>query len=218
MIHFDLKLISIGLSTLVSLIISIVVISNNRKSITNKTFFAFTVSTIIWGVVNYLNSQIYFRSEDLALFFLRLNLFLGLSQAFFLFRFFVVFPKEVYKRKWFENFLVFPLVLATSVLIFTPYVFSKVSVFLGGHIEEVINGKGIAIFGITAIGLVVSGLIIIFKKYLKYKEVERMQSRLILNGSFLMFFLIILFNFVLPNFFNNSTYVPYSAVFVIPFL
>ena len=92
------------------------------------------------------------------------------------------------------------------------------SVFLNGHIEQVVNGKGIAVFGITAIGLVVSGLIIIFKKYLKYKEVERMQSRLILNGSFLMFFLIILFNFVLPNFFNNSMYVPYSAVFVIPFL
>jgi len=218
MIHFDLKLISIGLSTLVSIIISIIVISNNRKSITNKTFFAFAISTIIWGIINYLNSQISFKNEDIALFFLRLNLFLGLSQAFFLFRFFIVFPKEIYKQKWFEKFLILPLILITSILIFTPYVFSQVSVFIGGHIDQVVNGKGIALFGMTAIGLVISGLIIIFKKYLKYKDIERMQSRLILNGSFLMFFLIILFNFVLPNFFNNSIYVPYSAVFVIPFL
>ena len=218
MIHFDLKLISIGLSTLVSIIISIIVISNNRKSITNKTFFAFAISTIIWGIINYLNSQISFKNEDIALFFLRLNLFLGLSQAFFLFRFFIVFPKEIYKQKWFEKFLILPLILITSILIFTPYVFSQVSVFIGGHIDQVVNGKGISLFGMTAIGLVISGLIIIFKKYLKYKDIERMQSRLILNGSFLMFFLIILFNFVLPNFFNNSIYVPYSAVFVIPFL
>jgi signal transduction histidine kinase len=70
----------------------------------------------------------------------------------------------------------------------------------------------------VAISLVFSGLFIIFKKYIKYSGEERTQARLVLNGSFLMFFLIIIFNFILPNAYNNSNYVAYSAVYVIPFL
>jgi signal transduction histidine kinase len=219
MINFDLKLLFIGLSILVSIIIAITVLINNKNSATNKTFFAFTLSTIIWGIVNYINSQINFNNEYISLFFLRLNLFLGLSQAFFLFRFFLVYPREEYSKRWWEIFLIYPLVFATAILIFTPYVFSKVISFtVDGHIKEVSNGPGIALFGMVAISLVFSGLFIIFKKYIKYSGEERTQARLVLNGSFLMFFLIIIFNFILPNAYNNSNYVAYSAVYVIPFL
>ncbi len=219
MINLDLKIVFIGLSVLVSIIIAFIVLINNLKSSTNKTFFFFTLSTIIWGIINYINSQINFNNEYIALFFLRLNLFFGLIQSFFLFRFFLIYPKDNYDKKWWELFLIYPLVFITAILIFTPYVFSKVLIFTSsGHIDEVSNGRGIILFGLVAISLVFSGLFIIFKKYLNYRGLERTQARLVLNGSFLMFFLIILFNFVLPNFYNNSSYIAYSAMFVIPFL
>jgi signal transduction histidine kinase len=219
MINFDIKLIAVGLSILASIIISFVVLLNNKKSDTNKTFFAFTLATIFWGIVNYLNSQINFTNEQTALLFLRLNLFFGLWQAFFLFRFFLIFPKIKIEHKWWNSFIILPLMVVTSILIFTPLVFSKILSFTSdGHILSVSNGPSILLFGIMATGLVISGIIIIFKKFIRYNGDEKIQTRLILNGSFLMFFLIIIFNFVLPIFFNISIYVSVAAVFAIPFL
>lgn len=218
MINFDIKLIAVGLSILTSIIISFVVLLNNKYSDTNKIFFAFTFSTIFWGVINYLNSQISFPNEQLALLFLRLNLFFGLWQSFFIFHFFLIFPQNKIEKKWWMLFIIFPLVILTSILIFTPYIFSKVLSFSGGHIINVATGPFIALFGVLATGFVISGIIIMFKKYLRYIGTERIQARLILNGSFLMFLLIIIFNFVLPIFFNNSDYVSIAAVFAIPFI
>jgi signal transduction histidine kinase len=219
MINFDIKLIAVGLSILASLIISFIVLLNNRKSDTNKTFFAFTLATIFWGIVNYLNSQINFPNEQIALLFLRLNLFFGLWQAYFLFRFFLVFPKIKNEYRWWNSFIILPLTILTSILIFTSLVFSKVLSFsLDGHILSVSNGSSIILFGMMATGLVISGITIIYKKFIKYNGDEKIQTRLILNGSFLMFLLIIIFNFILPIFFNNSIYVSVAAVFAIPFL
>ncbi len=219
MINFDIKLIAVGLSILASIIISFIVLLNNKNSDTNKTFFAFTLATIFWGIINYLNSQINFPNEKIALLFLRLNLFFGLWQSFFLYRFFVIFPKIKVEKKWWNSFVVLPLMFFTSILIFTPLVFSKVISFsTDGHIISVSNGPSILIFGILATGLVIAGIIIIFNKFVKYTGDEKIQTRLILNGSFLMFLLIIIFNFILPTFFDNSTYVSVAAVFAIPFL
>lgn len=215
---FDFELIIVGLSILVSLIIALIVLFNDKTSDTNKIFFAFTISTIIWGVVNYLSFQINFQNEQSALLFLRLNIFFGLWQAFYLFRLFMTFPYKKVKDKWWLSFILFPLVILTSILIFSPYVISEVTDFSNGHIIKASNGPGIALFGLLAVGFVFSGIIILFKKYLKYKDDKKIQARLMLIGSFFMFFLIIIFNFILPNFFENSSYVSIGAIFVIPFL
>jgi len=219
MIQFDIKLIAVGLSVLVSIIIAFVVLFNKKSSATNRTFFAFTLATILWGIVNYVNSQYNFKNEQFALLFLRLNLFFGLWQSFFLFHFFKIFPKEKANNKWWGVFVIFPLVILTSVLIFTPYVFSGILSFsASGQVDKVTSGPGLILFGILATGLVVAGLIILFIKYLKYKGMEKTQTRLILNGSFFMFLFIITFNFIFPTFFGNSVYMSVAAVFAIPFL
>ena len=218
MINFDIRLIAVGLSILASIIISFIVLLNNKDSDTNKTFFAFTWATIFWGAINYFNSQIIFPNEHMALLFLRLNLFFGLWQSFFLFHLFLIFPQTKTGKKWWNLFILLPLMVITSVLIFTPYVFTGVLSFSDGHIDSVSNGPSLIIFGLLATSLVVSGIVTIFRKYLKYTGTEKIQTGLILNGSFFMFLLIIIFNFVLPTFFKNSIYVSIAAVFVIPFL
>lgn len=219
MINFDLKLIAVSLSVLVSIIISYIIIRNDRKSITNKSFLLFTVFTIFWGVVNYLNYQINFSNKGITFLLLRLNLLFGLLQAFSLFYFFYVFPNKNYKNIWWISYLIFPFVILVSILIFTKYVFSEITVSqITGNVLGVKNGFGIILFGLLATGLVIYGLITIYNKYHKYKDLEKIQARLILNGSVFMFSLIIFFNLILPNFFNNSNYISISAIYTIPFL
>lgn len=216
--EFDLRLITVGFSILLSIIISVIVLLNDKTSDTNKTFFAFTIATILWGIINFLSFQLNFENKQVALLFLRLNIFFGLWQSFYLLRFFLTFPNKKYKNEWWMSFILWPLVVITSALIFSPYVFSEVTKFSNGRIIEVENGPGIILFGLLATGFVVSGITILFRKYIKFKEVQKKQARLILWGTFLMFLLIIIFNLILPNVFTDSSFVSISAVFIIPFL
>jgi len=216
--EFNFSLIIVSLSLLISIIVAFVVLLNNGKSDTNKTFFAFAITTILWGAINFLNSQFNFSGKDSALLFLRLNIFFGLWQSFYLFRFFLIFPKEKAETKPWLTLVIWPVVIFTSVLIFTPFVFSSVTQFINGHIFEVKTEPGIAIFGLVATGFIVSGLIILFKKHLKFKKNKKKRTSLIIVGTAIMFFLIILFNLIFPNLLNNSTYVSISASFVLPFM
>lgn len=215
---FNFKLIIVSLSLLISIIIAFIVLLNNRKSDTNKTFFAFAITTILWGAINFLSFQFNFPDKDSALLFLRLNIFFGLWQSFYLFRFFLIFPKEKAETKRWLTLIIWPIVIFTSVLIFTPYVFSSVTQFINGHILKVKTEHGIAFFGLVATSFIVSGLIILSRKLLKFKENQKRRTGFIIVGTAGMFLLIILFNLIFPNLLNNSTYVPISASFVLPFM
>src|SRR5947199_118102 len=56
------------------------------------------------------------------------------------------------------------------------------------------------------------------KKYLKANGIDRQQLKYLLWGVIIMFFFILLFNFVFPILFQSSRFIPLSAVFTFPFV
>ncbi len=213
----NLNLFIVGLVISSIIILACVIYFSNRKSSTSYTFLFFSLVTSFWGIVNYLNGQSI--SLFWAFWIVRLVMFSAVWQAFFIFQLFYVFPETTFLYKKWYKFGLLPCTALVSLLTLTPMVFSHVSkVSAEGRIVNIENGPLIGIFGIFSVGLVMFALFSLLKKIWYSKNTEKGSLRLILWGTLMTFVLIIIFNFIFPAFLNNSSFVPFGAIFVIPFV
>ena len=163
-IFVNIDLLSVGIAVASTAIFGFMVFFNNRTSATNRAFLLFAAATILWGVFNYLSYQ---ATTSIAFWFLRLTLFFGTMQAFFIFHLFYIFPQEAVSLKRWYTYGLIPVTAITALFTLTPLVLQGVSrVFPDGRIAEAENGPGIFLFGALNVGLVVSGLVILIRKIL----------------------------------------------------
>jgi len=213
-INFDVFILGIAIAS--NAILAFVVFLNNRSSITNRMFLLFAILTICWSGTNFLALQ--FSSPTLVLWLLRLAIFFAVWHAFSFFHLFYVFPQEKVQLPVSYKFILFPLILSTAILTLTPLVFLQVAEFSPeGQVARVVNGPAIAIFGIVVTGSILGGLFLMLKKMIKASGMTKIQLRYILIGAAITFVLLVIFNFILPAFFNNARFVPLGAVFILPF-
>jgi signal transduction histidine kinase len=104
------------------------------------------------------------------------------------------------------------------LLTLTPYVFFGIEEIQGGRITEVANGPLLPVYGLTTIALILGGIFKLIKRVLISKDILRKQVKVILLGTVITFSLLIIFNLVLPAFFNNPKFVPFGALFLFPFI
>ncbi len=213
--NFDLLAVGIAIAGIA--LLGFMVYFNNKRSITNRTFFVFAFWNVIWGISNYLEYR--FTTEGATLWALRFHLFLSTWYAFLFFRLAYVFPDE--RRtfpRWYRIAFV-PLVVATSILTLTPYVFSGLeSTIQVGQVTRAAPGPGMALFVLVAFGALVLGIGILFKRIWKVSGVQRIQSLVLFIGMTLTACLILVFNVVLPNMFDNLSFIPLAALFLLPFV
>lgn len=216
-IVFNLNLFTVGLVTVISVILGTIIYIRNIHSITNISFALFVLVTVIWGGVNYLSYNLF--NPQIILWLLRLVLFFALWQAFFIFQFFYVYPNKKFSfSKYYKRFLI-PVVFLISLLTLTPFVLWQIDgVSVTGGAISVTNRPGIILFGLLAIGLIVSAIYTLIKKIKVSKSKEVLPLRLILAGTVITFTFIIIFNFIFPAFLNNPTYTALGAVFFFPFI
>lgn len=212
----NLDVFFLGISSASIGILGFVVFLNNRKSATNKTFLLFALLTIAWSGTNFLVSR--FNSADTVLWLLRFAIFFAVWHAFSFFHLFLVFPQEKAKLPGSYMHIVIPFVLLVSLLCLTPLVFVRTAVFSAtGQVASVTNGPGILLFALVVLTSVLGGLGIMLKKMARATAMEKIQFQYILLGSAVTFLLLLVFNFILPAFFNNARFVPLGAFFILPF-
>ncbi|MBL7045322.1 MAG: hypothetical protein ISR98_01850 [Parcubacteria group bacterium] len=213
----NLDLLSVGMTIAGIGILGFVVYFNNTKSVTNKTFLFFALITILWSIANYLYYQV--GSVTAAFWLIRFVIFLGVWHAFTFFQLARVFPQEKFSFSDNYKWILIPIVVVTSIINLTPLVFKRaVSVAESGGIAEIENGPAIALFSLIITAFIISGIVILIRKTRRAVGVEKSQFRYVAAGTFLTFVLIIVFNFLLPAFFDNSKFIPLSAVFIFPFV
>jgi signal transduction histidine kinase len=213
----NLDFLSVGLATVTTGILGFVVFFHNRKSITNKTFLIFSLATLCWGLANFLHYHL--KAPQIAFWLLRISIFFAVWQAFFLFQLFYVFPKEKHFFPAAYHFFITPVTVITSLLTLTPLVFFEIAeLSADGRIVRITNGPAIFLFGIVNIGLVISGLVILLRKTIRATKENRDQFLFVLIGTLLMFLFIIIFNFILPAFFDITVFISLGAVFTLPFV
>lgn len=214
-IVFNVDLLTVGLAVALAIILGVIVFFQKTSSLTNRLFLVFTTMNASWSVFNYLNYQA--RNPSTILLLIRLVLTLAVLQVFSFFMLMWVFPEE--KKtipKWFKVFL-FPLTSIVAILTLTPVIFKGVTIS-PNLVSVPIAGPGIPLFGITAIGFVVSGIYLLIRKIVQAPKEEKKPYRYLLVGVIVMFFFIILFNFFFPTFFGNTRFIPLSSIFTLPFV
>ena len=213
----NIDLLTVGITTAAIAVLGFVVYINNRKSITNKSFFLFCVVTVLWSFFNFVNYKI--AQPELVLWLIRIVIFLGVWHSFLFFQFFYVFPEEQKIFPWWYKSLLTPYVIFVSLFTLTPFVFSGIEQLSSDDlVSKPIVEKGMIVFVATVISLLLVSIFIFIKKNRNTKEDERKQNRLILIGTIFTFTLIFTFNLILPIIFLNVRFVPFGALFVFPFI
>lgn len=213
----NLDLLSVGIAIAATIVLGFTVYISKPKSVTNETFLYFAIVTAIWGIVNYFSYQ--FSDAELTLWLLRGVMFTAVLQAFVLYELFAVFPEDSHRFPRWYLYGIRPLVVLTAVLTLTPAVFAGItSNVAAGEVAIVQQGPGIILFGLVAIGLVLSALYTLIRKITRSRGTERSAYLTILSGVVITFLLIIFFNFIAAVVFVNPRYIPLGALFTFPFV
>ncbi len=213
----NIDLFSVGIAIASIGILGVTVFLNNHRSITNRTFFLFSLLTIAYGSFNYLNYHI--SSPLLILWLLRSTLFFAVWHAFSFFQLFYVFPAERTSFSFLYKFTLLPIVILTSLLTLTPFVFTRLTEVAGaGQVTNPERGPGIILFALVVALLVAGGIFLLLRGWHRSKGIERIQFRYIFFGTITMFSLIVAFNLILPVFFNELRLIPLAPVFIFPFV
>lgn len=212
----NIDLLSVGLATAATGVLGFLVFFSNKKSLTNRIFLYFSIITIFWSIINYLNYQSIDPGYGLLL--IRLTVFFGIFHALSFFELFTVFPNESHLLSKRHRFILLPWTFFVALLTLTPYIFSGVRHIEDGRIVEVTNGPLLPVYGITVILLILGGIFKLIRRVVTTEGVLRSQAKVILFGTAVTFSLLIVFNFVLPAFFNNPKYIPFGALFLFPFI
>jgi len=213
----NVDLLLVGVAVAGMILLGSIVIFNDPRSVTNRTFFFFSLLTAVWGVSNYF--EYHFATVAATLWALRTHLFVSVWHAFSFFTLAFVFPQEKMTfPRWYAYGLL-PLVAFTSVIAFSPLTFSGVALLAPpGEVSRAVPGPGIALFSLTAFGCLLSGIWILLIRTVREKAQQKKQDAALLSGMTLTAILILTFNVVLPNLFADVSFIPLAALFVFPFI
>jgi signal transduction histidine kinase len=212
----NLDLLSVGVAMAATGTLGFVVFNSNRKSRTNEIFLWFCIISIFWSIFNYFS----YKSTDpnLTLLFLRLEIFFAVWWVLTLFFLLLVFPNEKFDMPAIIKY-VLPAGILVSVLNLTPLVFVNVSSQRAdGTVARVTNGPGIYLFGAFVISLIITSFFVLSRKMRAAKKNDKKQLRSVFYGMLATFTLLIIFNFILPAFYDNPSYIVYGAIFIFPFI
>jgi len=196
-------------------ILGFVVFFSDHKSATSRLFLVFTLTSSLWSVVNYFSYQV--EDKTLALLMVRLVMFFAVLQALSFYLLMTTFPARNLVLPTKFRKVVLPVVAFVSLLTLSPLVFSDVK--LSSGLPPVpVPGPGIPFFALTAVSLVIAGIVTVVRRTRAAKDKERAQFRFLTAGVTLMFGAIVIFDFVFAAVFNNTSLIPLSAVFILPFV
>lgn len=214
----SLDLFSVGIAAAAIGILGFAIFLNNRKSATNRAFLLFSIVSVLWSVVNYVQYQI--RTPWLSFLIIRTVLFLGVWHSFSFFQFAYVFPKEEQQPKPWYKFIYLPLaVLASYFTLFTSFVISQIAAMTGdGTIESISVGPLIPFVAALILFSVVGGIVLLIWKTVKAPREQKRQFSFVLWGMLATFALLMAFNFILPAFFGISNFISLGAIFLLPFV
>lgn len=212
-IKFDL----IGVFVAVAgvLVLAIIVFLRDTKSITNKSFFFFSIITIFWGISNYFLYK--FTDPTQALLALRFHVFLSIWHAYAFYQLAYVFPYDKKEIPAIHRYALLPFAFLTSSILLIPFAFKQFSNLISP--DETISpekSQGIILAGVVTISFLLGGIFVLFKRIRATKGDERRQVVLMFTGMTLTAALLLLFSFILPIGFRNFNFVPYGALFIFP--
>lgn len=210
----NLDLLSVGIIIAATVILGFLALFANPKGSTSRAFFVFAIITALWSAANFASYR--FDEPEQILWIIRAVLFLAIFHATSFFALAHLFPREDKKLpKWFY-FVLLPWAGVVAVLTQTPLIYSEILAIT--PVIQTTVGPAIALFGITAIGYNLFGIFLLGRKAFSKKQENRRPVQTVFWGMLVTFILVLFFNFALPSFANDATFIPFGALFMFPFV
>ncbi len=191
--------------------LGIITYLHDRRNVTNILFALITLDTVFWSIANYVsisatdNTQILLWS--------RMTLFFAVPHVILFVAFIFNFPETKIRDHRLLIFLLTTMILVMATTI-SPFVFSGIDMSTGKAIPQA--GPLIPLFAIVVLGSLLSGLFILIKKYRVAKVEEKIKWRSMMIGTCLSYFLIILTNFLFVNLYQETSYLRFGPIFMLP--
>lgn len=184
---------------------------HDRKSATNIIFSLISLTTVFWSISNYFSITV--TESQSILFWSRMVLFFAVPHAVLFLIFTLNFPQQkISSKKQLLALLV--VMIITMIATVSSYVFSDITLFAGKAIPQA--GILMPLFSLTALGSLFFGIFIIIKKYRVTSKEDRLHWKAMLVGTCLSYTLIILTNFVLVNLYENTSFLRFGPIFMLP--
>lgn len=211
----NLDLLAVGIVIAFMGVLAAVVYFSNRNSASNLLFSIFCIFSIVWSFLNYSFYQVH--DADTAFWIIRWVIAIATWFVLSLFLFLSTFPgTEVPYRKR-TVFVLALTALGVSILDLSPAVFQRIgSIAPDGTIATIINGPGIAFFGAFVFGCVLGGVFAFGRRFMRTPTGDRQPMRLLIAGIIMTFACLLTFNFILPAFFDNPSFLKFGALFIFP--
>jgi signal transduction histidine kinase len=201
------------LTIVTNVVIAAFVYANNPKHVTNRLFFAFSVTISVWLVAMLSTSIAELRPWYLALARSTLVLATLMDTLFFIFAKTV--PDAAFGLRRKPAILLLLAAAAVIVISVTPLTFSGPRITDG--MPEPIPGPGMAAFGLFQIAMCVGAISTLFVKINRASDERRQQLRLVLLGFLTMFGMIFGTIFVPVVLLGDPTFVTFAPLYVLLF-
>src|SRR3989344_9252433 len=188
---------------------------HDRKSVSNIIFIIHALVGSIWAIVSYVSVV---SSPPSVLFWIRMVVFLAVPHVFLFLIFVLNFPETSLKIKKGHFFLILILALFMMILVSTHLVFENITYSGSGYVP--VPGKLMALFApVLVISFLFTAVLVVRRFFAaeKYRDsVIKRQWLAIGTGLLVSYSLLIFLVFVRVIVFNDTTYVPFSPLFILP--
>jgi signal transduction histidine kinase len=185
------EVIILAIAVIANFLLAGFVYLRNPRSATHKLFTVLTFTMSLWSVINYFSYNV--DSELMH-----------------------TFPRSSMALSKRAIWIWAVLTLTTMVIALSPLLFPKVE--LGeGVAPKPTPGPGMILFVPIAIGTIPLGIYYLIKKLIRARGIEKTQLQFLFLGVVLMYGSIVGLLFVAVNVFNSTFFIPFAALFTLPF-
>ena len=196
-----------------SLGLAFIVYGKNKNDLSNKIFAVSCLAIVFWTAANYFSRHPILIS---ALTWIRLVMLLAVFMQFAFFIFVYLFPQNKLLMKKWKLLILSLLALATMSVSLSPFLYSRLEIKNGLAVPS--PGPLMPLFAFTIFLFLGLSFFYIFKKYRFSQGVEKIQWRLIASGFSIMFFLLVVSQFLLVVFSQKTDFIKFGPIFTMPFI
>lgn len=189
-----------------------VIYIHDRKSATNIIFIIHALIGTVWAAATYFSVV---ADQAMALFWVRAVIFFAVPHVFLFLIFVINFPEpKLAIRRW-QLITLLTLTALMMAIAFTPFAFSGITTNAQDAIIP-IAGPVMPLFGLTLVIIFLLTVVLVIKKFFTAEGIVRRQWLSIGIGLVSAYCLLIFLVFIRVILANDTTFVPYSPLFILP--
>ncbi|MCH8748645.1 hypothetical protein IH781_02745, partial [Patescibacteria group bacterium] len=198
-----------------NLLMALIVIRRNKRSATNVLFALLSIALATWATVNFISFDT--ANYQIALWMIRLVFASAFVQSVLFALLLYTVPRRTIPIKKGTLILIGVLTAAAVGSTLSPWQVTYITC-IDQLPPQPTFGLGMILFVPVTLGSLITGIVLLIRNNLKARGLERIQQRYILIGLLTTFSLFIYFLLYLSVVQQNTQFVPYGPLFILPFV